>query len=62
MESKVNKVKSNKFKIVLIANSSWYLYHYRYFLIKKLRDIGGKIILIAPKDEFTNFLNFPDFL
>ena len=50
------KIGHNLGPVVLIANSSWYLFHYRSYLIKKLNDNNIKTILIAPKDEFTDQL------
>ena len=43
--------------IVLIANSSKYLMHYRFLLIKELDAIYKNLFIIAPKDKFTNELN-----
>ena len=55
---KLNKEINNDYgPVVLIANSSWYLYHYRSHLIKKLKDKNIKTILIAPKDQFINQLS-----
>ena len=51
------KIAQNLRPVVLIANSSWYLFHYRAYLIKKLNDNNIKTILIAPKDAFTDQLS-----
>ncbi len=42
--------------IILIANSSWYLYHYRSFLIKEISK-NNQIITIAPFDQSSRELS-----
>ena len=40
-------------KIVLTANTSWYLYNFRLGLIKELIKQKNKIFIVAPKDNFS---------
>ena len=42
--------------IVLIANTSKYIFHYRKYLINKLLTLGYKVIVIAPIDETSKFI------
>jgi len=46
---------SNK-KFILIANTSKYLFHYRFLLIEKLNMEFNKIIILAPLDKYTREL------
>ncbi len=49
-------LKQKNKKIILVANSSWYLYNFRVQLLNELVKEGFEVILIAPKDKFTNHL------
>lgn len=40
-------------KIVISANTSWYIYNFRKNTIVKLQDAGMEVIVIAPKDEYS---------
>lgn len=40
-------------KIVISANTSWYIYNFRKNTIAKLQDAGMEVIVIAPKDEYS---------
>lgn len=42
--------------IVISANTCWYLYNFRKNTIKKLLALGNNILIIAPKDDYTNRL------
>ena len=50
------KNKANK-TIILIANSSWYLFHYRSKLISQIKNSNFHPIAIAPKDKFSDELS-----
>ena len=53
-----NSYESEIYKnIVLIANTSKYLIHYRCLLLRKLNSLYSKIYVISPADNFTNKLN-----
>ena len=41
-------------KVVLCANTSWYLYNFRRNLIAQLRNTGVEIFVIAPYDEYAS--------
>lgn len=43
--------------IALIANSTWNIYNFRLDLIRRLRNEGFQIIVIAPVDEYIHYLN-----
>ncbi|MBN1967936.1 MAG: glycosyltransferase family 4 protein [Candidatus Delongbacteria bacterium] len=43
-------------KIAIIYNTSWYVYNFRVNLIKHLQTFGAKIIVLAPRDNFTEKL------
>ena len=55
MPKDLNKKNLDK-SIILIANSSKYLMHYRFLLINELREIYENLFVIAPKDKSTNEL------
>ena len=40
-------------KIILYANTAWYLYNFRLALIHALREQGYNIVLIAPGDKYV---------
>jgi len=40
-------------KVILISNTSWYLYNFKFKLIKSLIAKGYKVIIIAPFDKYT---------
>ena len=43
-------------KILLVANSSWYIYNFRFPLLRSLRSSGYNVQLVAPFDRFTPHL------
>ena len=48
-------------KVLLVANTSWYLYNFRLPLIKDLRSSGFQVALVAPHDAYTCFLEAEGF-
>jgi glycosyltransferase involved in cell wall biosynthesis len=40
-------------RIVLVANTSWFLYNFRAKLMEALREAGHVVIAVAPEDAFT---------
>lgn len=40
-------------KIVITANTSWYVYNFRSTLIAELRTMGHEVIVVAPLDEYS---------
>ena len=40
-------------KILLVANTGWYLYNFRLPLLSNLREKGLDVILVSPKDKYT---------
>ena len=43
-------------KIILAANTDWFIYNFRYALIHKLREQGFDIVLLSPPGEFAGRL------
>jgi len=43
-------------KVLLFANTSWYLYNFRLSLAQALRDQGHEVVLVAPRDEYSQRL------
>ena len=43
-------------KILLFANSDWYLYNFRLSLAKNLREQGHEVILVSPPGDFQELL------
>ena len=43
-------------KILLFANTDWYLYNFRLSLAKDLRDLGHEVILLSPPGNFQKLL------
>ena len=43
-------------KILLFANTDWYLYNFRLSLAKDLRDQGHEVILLSPPGNFQKLL------
>lgn len=43
-------------KVVISANTSWYIYNFRKNTILKLMEIGCSIIVLSPEDEYSKML------
>lgn len=48
-------------RIVLFANTAWYLFNFRLDLANRLRDNGYEVILVAPDDIYINKLRLLGF-
>ena len=48
-------------KVLLVSNTSWYLYNFRLPLIRDLRSRGYRVTLVAPHDEHTVLLQAEGF-
>ncbi|OHY34130.1 glycosyltransferase family 4 protein [Cylindrospermopsis raciborskii] len=48
-------------KVLLVANTSWYLYNFRLPLMRDLRDAGYLVTAVAPHDAYTNLLQTEGF-
>lgn len=48
----MEKITENR-PILIIANSSWYLAHYRSRLVMRLKELGAQPICMAPMDKFS---------
>lgn len=40
-------------RVVLIANTTWYLYNFRRGTLLALRDAGWEVVCLAPRDEYS---------
>lgn len=43
-------------RIALVANSSWYTYNFRLGLLRRLKDEGFEVYVLAPQDHYSNRL------
>lgn len=43
-------------KIILFANTEWYLYNFRLSLAQALRGEGYEVVLISPPGKYTHCL------
>ncbi len=48
-------------KVLLVANTSWYLYNFRLPLLRDLRARGYQVALVAPHDSYTRLLQAEGF-
>ena len=48
-------------KVLLVSNTSWYLYNFRLPLIRDLRERGYRVALVAPHDGYTCLLQAEGF-
>ena len=44
-------------KVILVSNTSWYLYNFKLKLIKNLIEEGYQVILVAPFDKYTKLFS-----
>ena len=49
-------------KVLLVANTSWYLYNFRRSLLHEIRDAGYHVALVAPHDAYTQKLEAEGFV
>ncbi len=56
LRSKNRKRKKLPAKIAVVTNSSWYTYNFRLGLLRRLKDLGFEVHVIAPKDHFSSKL------
>ena len=47
----INKTSRNK-SVLIVSNCTWYLYNFRYKLLKDLNNKGFNLILISPLDNY----------
>jgi len=48
-------------KILLVANTDWYLYRFRLSLARTLREAGNEIVLVSPKDFYVTAIESEGF-
>lgn len=48
-------------KILLVANTDWYLYRFRLALARALRRLGHQIVLVSPRGKYVNYLEDEQF-
>jgi glycosyltransferase involved in cell wall biosynthesis len=44
-------------RIAIVANTAWYLFNFRLNLLKALKNDGHSLILVVPKDNYSEKLN-----
>jgi glycosyltransferase involved in cell wall biosynthesis len=44
---------SSRPKVLLVANTGWYLYNFRLPLARSLRDCGLEVVLVTPRDAYV---------
>ena len=49
-------------RLLIVANSAWYIYNFRMSLIKALHQQGYEIYVLTPIDDYINFLNDNDYI
>lgn len=54
--TKNRKKKKLPTKIAIVTNSSWYTHNFRLGLLRRLKEIGFEVHVIAPKDHFSSKL------
>ena len=42
--------------VAIVLNTSWNIYNFRLALIQTLRKLGYKVVLVAPRDEYSQKL------
>lgn len=53
---KYTQSNQTKERIALVANSSWYTYNFRLGLLKRLKEEGFEVYVLAPHDHYSNRL------
>ena len=48
-------------KIILFANTDWYLYNFRLALAERLRDEGWEVVLVSPPGDYGERLQHKGF-
>ncbi|MFA7482297.1 MAG: glycosyltransferase family 4 protein [Vulcanimicrobiota bacterium] len=51
----------NQNKILLVANTGWYLFNFRLPLARRLRDEGFEVVLVSPDDSYVKRLTSEGF-
>ena len=46
---------------MLVSNTSWYLYNFRRHLCRALRDNGFNVVIVSPRDKYTDLLQCEGF-
>lgn len=49
-------------RVLLVANTSWYLYNFRLPLLRDLREAGYAVAAVAPHDSYTALLQAEGFI
>lgn len=53
---KLHRELSRQTVVVLVSNTSWYLYNFRRSTIVVLRGAGYRVVALAPEDEYSRYL------
>ena len=61
IEKNLTSTGTSKKKIAIVANTSWYVYNLRLGVIRRLKEEGHEVLIIAPKDSYTHYLLSEDY-
>ena len=50
------KKTQKQLKIGVVSNSTWYTYNFRLGLLKRLKELGFQVLIIAPRDHYSTKL------
>lgn len=56
IKDRKNSSVRQSYRIAIVSNASWYTYNFRLGLLRRLRDLGFAVSVIAPKDHATPLL------
>lgn len=56
------QAEERKKRVLLFANTAWYLYNFRLLLAKDLRKAGYEVMLASPRDEYVEKLEREGFI
>lgn len=59
--AKFESAKERPEKILLVANTGWYLYNFRLPLLKALRERGAQVVVVSPWDQYAEKLQAEGF-
>src|SRR5271169_6327561 len=48
-------------KVLLFANTDWYLYNFRLALAKAMRELGIEVVMVSPRGDFGELLRTEGF-
>lgn len=61
VHTKFGSVKGKTEKILLVANTGWYLYNFRFPLLEAIRERGIQVVVVSPWDQYVEKLKAEGF-